>query len=149
MNKKTITAKSKLHLCEIIQEEMKLYGNKCNLNHIDISQLNDLSQIFASLTFNGDISSWDVSNVTNMDFMFTNSLFTGDLSNWTPYKVENFFDSVFLGSSLKDLPYWANYESLEERKLAIDNYVEKKYLNDTLNEKLESKITINRNKIKL
>jgi surface protein len=39
--------------------------------------------------FNGDISKWDVSNVEDMSNMFAYSQFNGDISNWNTSKVEN------------------------------------------------------------
>jgi surface protein len=46
--------------------------------------------MFASSSFNGDISSWDVSSVTDMYGMFfDSSSFNGDISSWDVSSVTN------------------------------------------------------------
>ena len=66
-----IVAKNKEHLKKLMQEEIKLHGYECDLNHIDTSQITDMSSLFRMSQFNGDISKWDTSNVKNMDdFIF-------------------------------------------------------------------------------
>ena len=47
------------------------------------SGISDMSGVFKSSSFNGDISSWDVSSVTNMgELFFGSSSFNGDISSW-------------------------------------------------------------------
>ena len=102
---KEVIAKNKKHLLELIKDAIKKYGNKCDLNFIDVSRITNMICMFASSKFNGDISKWDVSNVTNMTCMFAGSDFNGDISKWNVSKVENmrqmFRDSKFNGNISK------------------------------------------------
>ena len=93
-------------LLELIKYFTKQFGNKCNLNWIDVSNVTDMHNMFRDDFFNGDISQWDVSNVTNMYSMFWNSNFNGDISQWDVSNVTNMCDmfrySVFNG----DISQW-------------------------------------------
>ena len=76
-------------LISIIEKYIKIFGDNCNLNWIDVSNVTNMSYIFYDSNFNGDISQWNVSNVTNMQGMFSNSKFNGDISQWDVRSVTN------------------------------------------------------------
>jgi hypothetical protein len=64
-------------------------------------EVTDMSSMFESTPFNGDISRWDVSRVTNMSGMFMNTPFNGDISGWNISSVTNmehmFYQTPFNG----------------------------------------------------
>lgn len=156
--KKKIKAQNRYHLVDLIMSEMNRSGNQCDLNHIDVTQVKDMSSLFArsefngdisewdtskvysmenmfhSSKFNGDISKWDVRNVIYMNYMLTYSEFEQDLSNWKPYKLERPYDT-FSGSKCPK-PYWVDYEDKDEREMAINAYHIKNGIMKELNQEL-------------
>lgn len=104
--KKIIIAKDLTHLERLVKKEVGDNGYECSLNHIDVSQVTDMSALFADKKFNGDISKWDTSNVTRMTNMFIGAAFNGDISKWNVSKVKEmgsmFNESKFNG----DLSEW-------------------------------------------
>lgn len=161
-----IIAKDKYHLQDLIKKGIRLHGNECDLNHINISGLTDLNYLFSYSEFNGNISQWDVSNVKYMAYMFTNSSFNKDisewnvsnvesmncmfsysqfdrdLSNWKPYSLD-VFKNIFKTSKIEP-PYWSQYYNQEERNRAIGIYLLNKELSTELikNEVYQRKIKI-------
>jgi hypothetical protein len=170
--KAKIIAKDKDHLIDLIQQETMINGWKCDLNHIDVSQVLSMSFVFCRSKFNGDISEWDVSNVrsmscmfknsefdgdiskwnvskvVNMEFMFANSNFSKDLSEWRPYEAGDLTDTFCDAKCLQ--PYWSVYDIFDEIgiKETIDNYWVKKNLYKDLQEDLDNNHEIKK-KIKL
>ena len=88
-NTYTLFPKTKKELIKMIREEIEQNGNECSLNHIDVSNITDMSELFYTSKFNGDISEWDVSNVEDMIAMFFASSFNGDISKWDVSNVKN------------------------------------------------------------
>ena len=76
-------------LHELIEKLIKERGDEADLNDIDTSKITDMSNLFSSTNFNGNISNWDVSNVKDMTCMFDSSKFDGDISNWNVKNVKH------------------------------------------------------------
>ena len=101
--KHTLFPKTKEELKQMINDEISKNGNECSLNHIDVSEITDMSRLFNSSIFNGDISEWDVSNVKDMHRMFQYSKFNGDISKWDVSSVKDMSD-MFRYSPLENNP---------------------------------------------
>jgi surface protein len=100
-----VIALDKFDLGGHINEAIRLNGLNCSLNHIDVSDITDMNNLFYSSEFNGDISEWDVSKVKNMSKMFYQSKFNGDISKWDVSNVKDmgwmFTNSKFNGDISK------------------------------------------------
>ena len=112
------TPKTKEELEQIIVKLIEQYGDKADLNDIDISEVYDLTYLFSKYDknghnkennlykFNGDISNWDVSKVENMEGMFYCSKFNRNISKWNVNKVTN-MQSMFAHSKFnQDISKW-------------------------------------------
>ena len=98
--------KTKDELEDIIKQKIESEGNECDLNDIDTSNITDMSWLFYSSKFNGDISKWNVSKVTNMSGIFYSSKFNGNISNWNVSNVTN-MRNMFLYSKFDgDISKW-------------------------------------------
>ena len=83
---------TKKELKDIIKQRIEQEGPEVDLNDIDVSNITDMSYLFESLDFNGDISNWDVSNVTDMSNMFFEcKKFNQDISKWDVSKVNDMY----------------------------------------------------------
>jgi len=76
------------------------YGVNGDYNHLGLADsLTSLENLFASSSFNGDISAWDVSHVTDMKSMFSGATaFNQTLNNWDVSSVTNMSD-MFKGAT--------------------------------------------------
>ena len=107
----TAFPKSKNELKQMIKKEINEKGYNCDLNHIDVSKITNMSLLFSTLgyglsLFNGDISKWDVSNVETMCGMFWDSKFNGNISKWDVSNVEN-MSTMFWNSNFdSDISNW-------------------------------------------
>jgi surface protein len=97
----TLFPKTKDELKQMIRDEIGEQGFNCDLNHIDVSNITDMSYLFKFSKFNGDISKWNVSKVENMSGMFWNSKFNRDISNWK-INPECVTYDMFYRSSIKE-----------------------------------------------
>lgn len=120
----TVKPKNKSELMKIIKDTIKKEGNNCDLNFIDTSLIDDMSELFRDSKFNGDISKWNTSKVENMKGMFLNSKFNGDISKWNTSKVENmsfmFSGSVFDG----DISKWNTSKVKDMHEMFYDSPLE-------------------------
>ena len=105
-NPYTLFPKTNEELKHMIEDEISKNGNECSLNHIDVSRITDMSDLFVKSEFNGDISGWDVSNVENMYAMFLSAKFSGDISNWDVSHVRNMSYIFALSPLEKNPPKW-------------------------------------------
>ena len=95
------TPKDEDDLRRIIEEYIEEHGPNCSLNHIDISKIKYMEELFYYSEFNGDISKWDVSKIESMNGMFYGSKFNQDISNW---KINPKCDTrnMFIDCPIKD-----------------------------------------------
>ena len=98
--------KNKYELKKIIKERIKKEGNKCNLNNIDVSLIDDMTGLFYDSNFNGNISKWDTSNVKSMTWMFYSSRFNGDIQDWDVSKVEDMSYMFACSEFNQDISGW-------------------------------------------
>jgi hypothetical protein len=155
---KKIIVKFKEELIELIDKEIRIQGLKANLNHLDISNLTDLSFIFINSPFNGDISQWNTSHVEDMNNMFAGALFNQDISQWNVSNVQHMCYLFFCSSFNQDLSvwtpvslndsmnvfntgysnftkaYWGQCENNSDIREKIKSYQERKILEHNLNE---------------
>ena len=114
--------KNKEELVNIIIAEIEANGPDCSLNHIDVSNITDMSYLFIGgdtkqnqiehpilSEFDGDISEWNVSNVTDMKFMFNGCKYSGkngDISNWDVSNVTDMTGMFEYSNYNGDISNW-------------------------------------------
>ena len=117
----------KNELKDLIDYFIEQFGNECNLNWIDVSNVTNMGDMFYASKFDGDISQWDVSNVTDMPSMFMFSKFNGNISQWNVSNVINmasmFYKSVFNG----DISNWDVSNVTDKCKMFFRCPIKSKY----------------------
>lgn len=115
----------------IIEYELERQGQDADLNHIDVSGVTDMSDLFRELDIRHiKIDKWDVSNVTDMSYMFYDARsFNCGLSKWALSSIlhAEYITGMFTGAtsfkgdpSVWNVPkiiQWATLE-LSRRKVA-------------------------------
>jgi len=101
---------------KIIQEELKQKGDSVSLNHLDVSRVTTMDNLFCHymsdvspqpFNFNGDISKWDVSNVVSMNRMFFWCVpLSSDISNWDVSSVKDMNEMFTHSTFLSDISNW-------------------------------------------
>ena len=84
-----IRLQSRKELRSLIERELKRQGPDADLNHIDVSEITDMTNLFIDLDVrNVKMDKWDVSNVKYMSYMFYGcSSLCSDLSAWNTSNV--------------------------------------------------------------
>lgn len=101
-----VLARSKSHLRQLIAVAIEQQGHQCDLNHIDVSSIDDFSELFKNSLFNGNISRWNVSNANDMSNMFASSLFNGDISQWNTERVTDMRAMFYKSQFNSDVSQW-------------------------------------------
>lgn len=127
-NDKKIVAQDSQQLEKIIDVAIRNFGNHCNLNFIDVSNVTDMIDLFYNSQFNGDISQWDVSKVKDMSGMFYGSSFNGDVSNWDVSNVINMHGMFKNSHFSRDISSWRVLISADVEEMFDSCPLEKKQL---------------------
>ena len=110
---------------------VKGVDNFANLNWIDVSELEDLSTVFAYLDFYGDISGWDVSHAKNMFGMFMHCPCTiTELNDWDVSNVETMEQMFCYSKFNQDISKW-NVSNVKDMKMMF--YGNKEFAQDLSN----------------
>ena len=111
----TLFPLTKKELLEMIEQEINQNGSECSLNHIDVSKITSMSNVFANSKFNGDISGWDVGKCEDMAAMFWNSQFDGDISDWNVSNVKSMSHMFYSSKFNQNISKWdvSNVEHME------------------------------------
>ena len=102
---------------KIVKDELDRLGHDADLNHIDVSEVTYMNNLFSCVSMdlgekyndlNPDISNWDVSNVESMQWMFWKCKnFNCDISQWNVSKVKYMKGMFWFCESFnQDLSNW-------------------------------------------
>lgn len=102
----SIVPRSRDQLSQLVLENMSQNGPRCDLNHIDVSEMTYMDSLFKNKVFNGNISKWDVSHVSTFDAMFENCPFNGDISQWNTQSAKSMERMFAKAQFTGDLSRW-------------------------------------------
>tara|TARA_Y100000992_G_C21240795_1_gene480599 strand:+ start:231 stop:599 length:369 start_codon:yes stop_codon:yes gene_type:complete len=88
--------------------ENTVFNGDIDISSWNLSSATDITGMFKSTYFNGDIGSWDVSGVKNMKEMFRGDVsFNQDISDWNTSNVTD-MTQMFYGakSFYQDISGW-------------------------------------------
>lgn len=97
-----------VHRGGIMLSKLSSVGN-FDISYWDVSNVENMENMFTDSAFNGDISRWDVSNVKTMQSMFYHSKFSGengDISNWDVSGVKNMRYMFYYSDFNGDIKNW-------------------------------------------
>lgn len=100
---------SRVKLKALIRQELENQGPDADLNHIDVSEITNMSWLFCCLDVRDiKIDSWNVSNVQTMESMFNGcDRFTGaGLDNWDTNNVAIMTNMFRDCNAIVKLPRW-------------------------------------------
>jgi Mycoplasma protein of unknown function, DUF285 len=100
--------KTKPQLYAIVRNAINELGPSANLNHINVSAVEDFGELFSSIDkkFNGNISEWDMSNAVSTMCMFESCAFNGDVSNWRTPKLRHVYGMFYRSAFDGDISRW-------------------------------------------
>lgn len=114
-----VVATNPSHLQDLVSHAIMFHGPNVDLNHIDVSNITDFSDLFFQSPFNGDISQWNTSKVTNMNSMFCNGLFDGDISKWNVAAVTSMAHMFTVSTFNGDISQWNVGSVLDMREMFL------------------------------
>jgi surface protein len=77
-----------------------------NINSWDVSNIQNMFQMFGNSRFNQDISNWDTGNVLNMNGMFSATVFDQPIGSWNTGKVLVMSNMFLLGAFNHPIGDW-------------------------------------------
>lgn len=83
-----------------------LISNYERISNWDVSNIEDMSQLFSETAFNIDISNWDVGNVKTTYAMFLNTTFNQDIGNWDTSNIESMRQMFMYTPFNQDIGDW-------------------------------------------